>query len=77
LQDGTLPAVQEIPNDFLVGTLEIVCVDKDVKGRFARRAVGVGRSIDINIHAVREHFKTQMRCGRLCVCGGGSGYRER
>jgi hypothetical protein len=47
-----------------------VRIDKGVKGRLARRPVGVGRSIDINVHPVRQHFETWMRCGRLCVCGG-------
>jgi hypothetical protein len=46
-----------------------VRIDKDVKGRLARRAVGVGRSIDINIHPVRQHLETWMRWGCLCVCG--------
>jgi hypothetical protein len=70
LQDGTSLVVQEVTNDLLVGTLEIVRIDKGVKGRLARRPVGVGRSIDINVHPVRQHFETWMRCGRLCVCGG-------
>ena len=76
LQDGTLLVVHEIADDLLVGTLERMRIDKDVKGRLARRPVSVGRSIDINVHPVRQHVETRMRCGRLCVCGG-CGYSER
>ena len=50
---------------------ELSAQDKDVKGRLARRAVSVGLSIEINIHAIRWHFETWMPCRRLCVGGSG------
>src|ERR1700722_8306483 len=52
LQDRVLLVVQEVADDLPVGLPEIVRVDKDVEGRFARRPVGVGSSININIHAM-------------------------
>jgi hypothetical protein len=39
LQDGVLLVVQEVADDLPVGLPEIVRVDKDVEGRFARRPV--------------------------------------
>src|SRR3984957_11503492 len=48
LQDRVLLVVQEVADDLPVGLPEIVRVDKDVEGRFARRPKGVGSSININ-----------------------------
>src|ERR1700722_15861791 len=57
LQDGTLLVVYQVTDDLLVGMFEIVCIDEDVECLLARRAVGVGGAIDINIHAMCPQFE--------------------
>jgi hypothetical protein len=44
-------------------------VEEGVEGRRARRAVGVGSAIDIDIHTVREDFEGWMLIALLRMQG--------
>jgi hypothetical protein len=57
LQNWASVLVDQITNYFLVSAVEIVRVKEDVERLRARRPVGVGRSIDIDIHSARLYFK--------------------
>jgi hypothetical protein len=53
--------VGEVANDFAVAAAAVVGVAEVVEGVGAGRTVGVGRAVDVDIHAMGEDFEAVLR----------------
>lgn len=60
LQNGAIVFVNEITDDLLVGAIEVMGIREEVECGFSRRAVGVGGSVYIDVHAAGEEFEGRM-----------------
>jgi hypothetical protein len=67
MYNGPILFVNQITDDFLVFTIQVMRILKDVERALARRTVGVRSSIHIDIHTVRQYFERWMLLPILSV----------